>query len=78
MAVAAQSTPVEVKKPATSSTFVRVARYTIVRLFTLFITVIIGIYLTILIANMGGHVDEIMRNDIRDRITQQFANNPAA
>ena len=78
MAVATQSTPVEVKKPAASSTFVRVARYTVVRLFTLFVTVVIGIYLTILIANMGGHVDEIMRNDIRDRITQQFANNAAA
>ena len=39
-------------------------------------TVVIGVYLTIMIANMGGYVDQIMRNDIRDRITQQFAANP--
>jgi peptide/nickel transport system permease protein len=70
--------PEVMKKPAVNSTFVRVARYTVVRLFTLFVTVMIGIYLTILIANMGGHVDEIMRNEIRDRINQQFANNAAS
>ncbi len=70
--------PKTIKKPATSSTFVRVARYSLVRLFTLFVTVVIGIFLTIIIANMGGHVDDIMRNDIRERITQQVANNRAA
>ena len=69
--------PAEVrKKPASTSTFIRVIRYSAVRLLTLFVTVVIGIYLTIIIANMGGHVDEIMRNDIRDRINQQFAQNP--
>ena len=78
MAVETQSTSVELKKPTLNSTYVRVARYTLVRLFTLFVTVVIGIYLTILIANMGGHVDDIMRNDIRERINQQFANNAAA
>jgi len=34
------------------------------------VTVTIGVYLTILIANMGGYVDTIMRNEIRDNITQ--------
>jgi len=65
-------------KTASSSTVLRVARYTAVRLLTLFVTVVIGIYLTILIANMGGYVDEIMKNDIRERINTQFANNAAA
>jgi len=69
--------PAEViKKPASTSTFIRVIRYSVVRLLTLFVTVVIGIYLTIIIANMGGHVDEIMRNEIHDKITQQFATNP--
>jgi peptide/nickel transport system permease protein len=45
-------------------------------LVTLLVTVVIGVYLTIMIANMGGYVDTIMRNDIRDRVTQQFAANP--
>ncbi len=81
MAVAAsqsetQAVPQAEKKTASTSTFVRVARYTAVRLITLFVTVLIGVYLTIMIANMGGYVDTIMRNDIRDRITQTFASNP--
>ena len=66
------------KRTASSSTFFRVTRYAVVRLLTLFVTVVIGIYLTILIANMGGYVDEIMKNDIRERINQQFASNVAA
>ncbi|HCM96230.1 MAG TPA: ABC transporter permease [Anaerolineae bacterium] len=41
------------------------------------ITVAIGVYLTILIANMGGYVDTIMRNEIKDNITQGILANPA-
>jgi peptide/nickel transport system permease protein len=44
---------------------------------TLFVTVAIGIFLTITIANMGGYVDQILRGEIRDRITQQFVNSPS-
>lgn len=66
------------KKPMSNSTVVRVLRYSAVRLITLFVTVVIGIYLTILIANMGGYVDQIMRNDVRERITQMYANSKAA
>jgi peptide/nickel transport system permease protein len=78
MAVAAsQSTLEATKRPSSSSTFMRVIRYSAVRLLTLFVTVVIGVYLTIVIANMGGYVDQIMRNDIRDRVTQQFASNRA-
>ncbi len=80
MAVAAQPPSESIKARKSSlanSTFLRVTRYTIVRLLTLFVTVVIGIYLTIMIANMGGYVDQIMKNDIRDRFTQQLAGNPA-
>jgi len=72
MAVATH-TPTEtvvVKKSKRESTFTRVLRYVAVRLLTLFVTVVIGIYLTIMIANMGGYVDQIMRGEIRDRVTQ--------
>jgi peptide/nickel transport system permease protein len=81
MAVATTESPVvpqAEKKPASNSTFVRVMRYSAVRLVTLFATVIVGVYLTIMIANMGGYVDKIMRNDIRERVTQQYANSKAA
>ena len=46
------------------------------RLVTMMITVTISVYLTILIANMGGYVDTIMRNEIRDNITQSILANP--
>jgi peptide/nickel transport system permease protein len=65
------------KKASTNSTFIRVARYTAVRLVTLFITIVIGIYLTINIANMGGYVDEIMRSEIRERVTASVLTSPA-
>jgi peptide/nickel transport system permease protein len=68
----------EVKKRSFGDTTVgRVARYAVVRLVTLAVTVVIGVYLTILIANMGGYVDTILRNDIRDRTTQTMLSNPA-
>lgn len=67
----------EVKKAKRESTFLRVFRYIAVRLITLFITVVIGIYLTIVIANMGGYVDQIMKGEIRDRVTQSFIANPS-
>lgn len=65
------------KVSARSSAFLRVSRYVVVRLLTLFVTVVIGIYLTIMIANMGGFVDTIMRGEIRDRVTQMIINNPS-
>lgn len=52
MEVEAQSGPA-VKKTTTTSTFMRVARYTLVRVLVLFITVVVAIFLTIMIANMG-------------------------
>lgn len=64
----------EVKtQKASSSTIARVSRFMGVRLVLLFFTVIIGVYLTILIANMGGYVDLIMRNEIKERINMQVA-----
>jgi len=79
MAVVAQP-PLEkavIKKVHRDSTFMRVSRYVLMRLLTLFVTVVIGIYLTILIANMGGYVDTIMRGEIRDRVTGSILGNAA-
>lgn len=64
-------------RKAASNTFNRLFRYTVVRLVTLFFTVVIGVYLTILIANMGGYVDEILRGEIRERISVSVSLNPA-
>ena len=62
-----------IKKRARNTTLVRLARFTGLRLVALAVTTVVGIYLTILIANMGGYVDEIMRNDITERTIQQVA-----
>ncbi len=43
-------------------------RYLFKRLLTLFVTVIIGVYLTILVANMGGAVDAIREGQISERV----------
>jgi len=79
MAVATH-TPTEnlgTQKDVRNSTFVRVSRFFVVRLLTLFATVVVGVYLTIMIANMGGYVDQIMRGQIRDSVTQKIGLNPA-
>jgi peptide/nickel transport system permease protein len=81
MTVASEATPQSAepkKSSAGTSTLSRVARYTALRLVTLFVTVVIGVYLTIMIANMGGYVDQIMRAEIRERVTLEFVNSRAS
>ncbi len=58
------------------TTFFRVVKYTGVRILTLSITVLIGLYLTILIANMGGYVDQIRLSQIREDVSMRVANDP--
>ncbi|MDE0069240.1 MAG: ABC transporter permease [Caldilineaceae bacterium] len=50
------------------SAFMRVVKYSSLRLFALFITVVVAVYLTIMIANMGGYVDDIKRGYIREQV----------
>lgn len=59
------------------STFFRVTKYTGARLLSLAVTVVIGLYLTILIANMGGYVDTIRLAQIREEVNAGIAGNPA-
>ncbi len=42
----------------------------------LLLTVVVGVYLTILIANMGGYVDEIRRGEIRQQIAMSVGMDP--
>ena len=66
----------EKKKKSSSSTLSRVARYTVVRLITISITVVVAVYLTILIASMGGYVDQIRMAQIREDVNTRIAGNP--
>jgi peptide/nickel transport system permease protein len=74
---APEPTQESVAKKKSQSTFSRVARYTIVRAITLFLTVVVGIFLTIMIANMGGYVDDIRRATIQEQYMQAALLNPA-
>src|SRR5512135_1743746 len=66
-----------IKRSATLSTLSRVARYTLVRMIVLFLTVVVAVYLTILIANMGGYVDQIQKAQIQENVASLIALNPA-
>jgi len=56
------------ERQARTRAMTRLLRYTILRLMALFFTVVVGVYITVLIANMGGYVDEIRRGQIRESI----------
>lgn len=68
----------EEEKKTVSSTFSRVARYTLVRMVMLFLMVLVGVYLTILVANMGGYVDEIRRGAIREGVSVRIFGDESA
>ena len=61
------------KKP---SAWLRLARYTGIKLIALVFSITVGLYLTILVANMGGYVDEIMKGQIRERISLAVSMDP--
>jgi peptide/nickel transport system permease protein len=65
------------KRKATLNTLSRILRYTAVRVIILFFTVVVSVYLTILVANMGGYVDQIQRGQIQEAVAQNLALNPA-
>lgn len=55
----------------------RILVFSAVRLFGLLVTVVVGVYLTIVIANMGGKVDELRIVQIRSTIAEAARANPA-
>lgn len=57
-------------------TLSRVARYTAYRAIALLLTVIVGVYLTIVIANLGGQLDDIRRAQIREAVGATILGNP--
>jgi peptide/nickel transport system permease protein len=68
--------PVAEKQKKSESAVLRVVKYMSVRLVSMTFAVLVGLYLTILIANMGGYVDEIRRGAIREDVQQFVRNDP--
>lgn len=64
-----------IPKKSTSS-FVRILRYSVVRLFSLLFSLVVAIFLTIMIANMGGYVDQIRMGEIRETVVLGIRSNP--
>jgi peptide/nickel transport system permease protein len=56
-----------------SSTFSRVAKYTLVRGITLFFTILASVYLIIYIANLGGYLDTIQKGLISEDINSMLS-----
>jgi len=56
-------------KKARSHAWIRMARYTALKLVALVFTIAVGVYVTVFIANMGGHVDTIRKAAIREQVT---------
>lgn len=59
------------------SEWLRILRYSALRIISLFIAVVIGTYLMILIANMGGYVDEIREARIQYEVSMRLGQDEA-
>ncbi len=53
------------------------AKYLAKRAIVIGLTLIVAVYITILIANMGGYVDEIIKSDLFFKISTSIRQNPA-
>ncbi len=65
------------EEKAGTSTLSRLAKFSFVRLVMLLFTVVVGLFLTIMIANMGGYVDEIRKGAIREQVSMAIMNDPS-
>ena len=60
-----------------SNSFMRIAKYVLVRAVSSLLSVMVGLYLTILVVNLGGYVDKVFESDVTDAVTG-FAQSPEA
>lgn len=65
---------VGIRMPETLS---RLLKYLLFRSIALFVTVVIGVYLTVLIANMGGYLDTIRKAQIQEAVGAELMNDPS-
>jgi peptide/nickel transport system permease protein len=54
-----------------------VVLYLLKRAAILLLTAVVAVYVTILIANMGGYVDEIVKSEVLFRVSTSVYQNPA-
>lgn len=69
-AVIALEKPLETPKTHTTlQTLLRFSRYAAVRLVSLAVTVVIGVFLTVIIANLGGFLDKVVSANIEEGLS---------
>lgn len=64
---------VNYSRKSARDTLARLGKFFFVRVIMQAISIVIGIYLTILIANMGGHVDTILKAEITETVNAEVA-----
>jgi len=72
-----ESQPQTALQKKSTSSFIRILRYSAVRLLSLLFSLVIAVFLTIMIANMGGYVDQIRMGEIRETVVQAVRSNQA-
>ena len=65
----------EEERKAKRQAAIRLLRYSALKLVALFVTVTVGVYITVIVANMGGYVDEIRRGQIRETVALTLSTN---
>ncbi|MGQ9700681.1 MAG: ABC transporter permease [Candidatus Bipolaricaulaceae bacterium] len=58
-------------------TFLRVARYSLMKALLLGFAVVVAVFITILIVNMGGKLDEIRKQEVLNAVSLRITSNPA-
>lgn len=71
-----QAPPAAAQRSRARDSLSRVLKYTAVRGITLLVTVVIAVYLTILIANGGGYVDQMRIGQIREQVILEMGSDP--
>jgi len=56
---------------SSTSTPLRVAKYLLVRLLAISITIILGVFIVILVANKNGQIDQMVMSEVQDNLRQE-------
>lgn len=67
----------EVRENMQTSNVKRILNYFLVRIIIMAVTLVIGVYVVILVANMGGAVDEIRKSEIKEAIGRRLLGDEA-
>ena len=61
--------PVKINEPASSRLFSRTIKYLLGRVLTISITLFVGVFITVVIANRGGQIDSIVMGEVDEQVS---------